>query len=121
MNWITKGDTIIFAPEFDAELDIELISDYTKLIFSDYKLCDDLFERYENNKHTSTYIKSKFNQKIDDLPQNITYLIFGWNFNQDVNNLPLDLTHLTFGVYFNKVANDLPSGLTHLTFGLPRK
>ena len=38
MNWITNTDTIIFDSEFNEKLDINLISNYRKIIFSDYEL-----------------------------------------------------------------------------------
>jgi len=60
---------------------------------------------------------SQFNQLIDDLPNGLTYLSFGYNFNQKVDNLPTNLIHLTFGNLFNKEVDNLPSSLTHLTFG----
>ena len=46
MNYIANIDTIIFDSKFNDELDIGLISAYTKLIFSDYELNDKLFEYY---------------------------------------------------------------------------
>ena len=33
-DYITKEDTIIFSPEWDSLLDIKLLSNYKKLIFS---------------------------------------------------------------------------------------
>ena len=48
-NWIVSNDTIIFHWKFNADLDIDLISNYTKLIFSDYELSNELFEHYANN------------------------------------------------------------------------
>jgi hypothetical protein len=44
---------------------------------------------------------SVFNKKINNFPQNLTQLTFGYNFNQKINNLPKNLTHLTFGNDFN--------------------
>jgi hypothetical protein len=57
-----------------------------------------------------------FNQKVDNLPQNLTHLTFGFYFNQKIDNLPKNLTHLNFGdLFLNKIDN-LPKNLTHLTF-----
>ena len=118
MNYITKDDTIIFAPHFNSELDINLLSKFNKLIFSDYELNDKLFEVYENNNFENlTCIKNKFNQEVNKLPHNIIHLTFGWNFNQEVNNLPQNLTHLTFGNHFNQEVNMLPQNIIYLTFG----
>ena len=46
-DYITKEDTIIFSPEWNGPLDIELLSNYKKLIFSNYELNYNLFEKYE--------------------------------------------------------------------------
>ena len=61
---------------------------------------------------------STFNQKVDNLPNNLTHLTFGSTFNQIVDNLPKNLTHLTFGHYFNQSVDNLPSSLTYLTLGM---
>ena len=63
MEYITKEDTIIFTNEYNDALDTDLISKYKKLIFSNYELNYDLFERYENSKFEGlTHLRSKFNQ-----------------------------------------------------------
>ena len=99
MIYITKGDTIIFSFDFNENLDINLISGYARLIFSDYELNDTLFKAQENNDICDLNCKySKFNKKVNNLPQNITHLTFGYWFNQEVNALPQGLTHLTFGL-----------------------
>ncbi len=48
-DYITSEDTIIFSPEYDKPLNPELISNYKKIIFSNYELNDKLFEAYESN------------------------------------------------------------------------
>ncbi len=118
MNYIANCDTIIFNPELNDELDIRLISNYAKLIFSDYALDEKLFEHYSNNNFKSLkYEGSKFNQDVSNLPQGLIHLTFGYEFNQDVSKLPQGLIHLTFGSYFNQDVSKLPSNITHLTFG----
>ena len=118
MEYITKNDTIIFAPQFNKKLDNNLICIYKKIIFSNYKLNEDLFDVYLNdNFYDLKHIKSQFNQIVNELPNSITHLTFGHKFNQVVNNLPNSLTHLTFGIYFNQVVDNLPNSLTHLSFG----
>ena len=119
MDYITKDDTIIFSPNYNDVLDINLLSKYAKLIFSDNALSDKLFEAYENNNidYFQSYQGSKFNQKINNLPTSLTHLRFGFYFNQKVNNLPQNLTHLTFGNRFNQEVNNLPQNLRYLTFG----
>jgi hypothetical protein len=114
----TKKNTIIFDPEFNELLYINLISKYNKIIFSDYLLNDGVFEIYENNYNQKLfYHYSRFNQKVNHLPQSITHLIFGNDFNQEVNYLPCTLTHLTFGWVFNQEVNHLPESIIHLTLG----
>ena len=74
MNYITRGDTIIFASSFNNELDYMLLNNYKKIIFSDYDLNDDLFEKYENNDFRGLeFISSTFNQSINNLPCSITH------------------------------------------------
>ncbi len=119
MNWIANTDTIIFDAKFDEELDINTISSYTKLIFSDYELNEKLFESYANNDvYHFKFNENKFNQDISNLHPILTHLIFGWNFNQNVSELPLNITHLTFGCEFNKDVSKLPLNITNLTFGV---
>jgi hypothetical protein len=60
---------------------------------------------------------SIFNKPVDNLPEKLTHLTFGFNFNQSVDNLPENLTYLSFIGYFNKLVDNLPKNLTHLTFG----
>ena len=103
---------MIFKQEFNKPLDnyINIISKYDNLIFietnNEYK-CE--FGKY--------YSKSKFNQEVNNLPQNLNHLTFGDIFNKKVNNLPSNITHLTFDWEFNKEVINLSSNITHLTFG----
>jgi len=115
LNYITNEDTIIFSPYYNKPIDINLLSQYNKIIFSNYELNEKLFEKYDGCYLDYRYIESNFNQKLE-LPENLTHLTFGLNFNQKVE-LPENLTHLTFGYNFNQKV-ELPENLTHLTFGL---
>jgi hypothetical protein len=115
VDYITNEDTIIFSPHYNKTMDIDLLTLHNNIIFSDYELSEDLFEKYENlDLEDLTYIGSHFNQEVT-LPENLTHLTFGRNFNQEVV-LPNNLTHLTFGSYFDQEV-ELPKNLTHLTFG----
>ena len=104
--WIWNVNTFVFKSEFNKPLDdyINIISKYDKLIFSNYSNVKIYMET--NNQLKSEfykyYLKSKFNQEVNNLSPNITHLTFGWQFNQEVNNLPQNLTHLTFGYDFNQ-------------------
>ena len=132
------SDTIIFDPEYNDPSDINLISQYKKIIFSNYQLTDGICEAYGNNNFNNFYhIGSKFNQEVNwvipllthltfgqcfnqevvRLPQLLTHSTFGRDFNQEVNLLPQYLTQLTLGRYFNQEVNLLPQYLTHLTLG----
>ena len=116
--YITISDTIIFEPEYNEPLDINLISQYKKIIFSNYQLSEGICNAYENNIFNNfKLICSKFNQEVNMLPLLLTHLTFGTYFNQEVTNLPLMLTHLTFGTHFNQEVTKLPSFITYLTFG----
>jgi len=110
LNHITNEDTIIFSPYYNKPIDINLLSQYNKIIFSDYELN----EKYKNINLIVKPIVSKFNQEVE-LPENLTNLTFGYDFDQKVE-LPRNLTHLTFSCLFNQKV-ELPENLTHLTFG----
>ena len=118
MDYITKDDIIIFSFKYNEPLNLNLLSHYKKVIFSNYELAEYLFDKYEfNDTKNLPYFYCKFNQQVDNLPNTLTHLTFGTNFNQQVDNLPNTLTHLTFGGYFDQQVDNLPNSLTHLTFG----
>jgi len=110
-DYITNKDMIIFSPEWNNPLDIKLLSNYEKLIFSDYVLNNDLFDK--SKSWILVFKKSKFNQEVNNLPNSITHLTFNYQFNQEVNNLPNSITHLTFGRHFNKKI-DIPFTIKYL-------
>jgi len=130
MNYITNDNTIIFSPSFNRKLKSKLLNNnYKKIIFADYDLNNDLFEKYKNNDFNDLrYFGSQFNQSINNLPSGITHLTFSYYFNQSVNNLhpkgcsknstdgccsccPSSITHLTFGYKFNQSVDNLhPKG-----------
>ena len=58
-----------------------------------------------------------FNQCVDYLPEKLKIVTFGKNFNQIVDSLPNSITHLTFGETFNQKIDLLPTNLTHLILG----
>lgn len=81
MDYIAKDNTIIFTPDYNNDLDIDLLSKFNKLIFSNYKLNNKLFEVYGNLKcfddifcrNLKHYI-NKFNKSVNNLPSSITHL-----------------------------------------------
>ena len=118
VDYIARDDIIIFSPNYNKPLEPSLLSKFNKIIFTDYILKDDLFERYENNKlYDLCRICSIFNQDVSNLPSELNRLIFGYRFDRDVFNLPSKLTHLTFGYHFNKDISNLPNSLEELELG----
>ena len=118
LNYWIHENKIFFKPEFNDKLDnyINIISEYTELIFSDY---DDFNITIKTNNiynidYYNNHKGSIFNQPIT-IPQNITHLIFGNCFNQQVI-IPQNITHLTFGCDFNQPVI-IPQNVTYLTFG----
>ncbi len=54
-----------------------------------------------------------FNHPVDNLPQSVAELTFGFRFNQPVDKLPQSITNLAFGQHFDQCVNNLPQSLTH--------
>ncbi len=52
-----------------------------------------------------------FNKSVDNLPENLTEIIFGCLFNKYINNLPINLIKLTLGQNFTKKIDNLPTNL----------
>ena len=57
MNWMTNDNTLIISPHFNKLLDVEFISKYKNIIFSNFELKCELFEIYlcQNNNFTNLY------------------------------------------------------------------
>ncbi len=76
-NYWTYGDYFIFKPEFNEPIDdyIEIIKNYTKLIFSNYDDLDICIKTKNEyfNEYNKNFVKSKFNQPIEGL-NNLTQL-----------------------------------------------
>jgi len=69
MNYITKEDIIIFSSYFNKKINEELLSNYKKVIFSNYELTNNSYNNYVNNYFKyCKYICPKFNQKAYLLP-----------------------------------------------------
>ena len=110
VDYITNEDTIIFSPYYNGLIDTNLLSEYNKIIFSNYKLDYNSFENYKKlDFKNCKLIGSKFNQKVE-LPENLTHLTFGKNFNQKVE-LPLSIKYL-------KLENDTMHNLDYLPEGI---
>ena len=110
MSWTDKKDVIELDADFNEEIDhitIKLISNYTKLYFSNY-----IGTGYKRRSS-----KSLFNKNVDFLPSNITHIKFGYSFDQIVNNLPDSLIWIEFGHNFNQPVDCLPNGVNYLVLG----
>lgn len=119
-----NSDTIVFKYDFNKPIEINgeyynIISKYTKLIFSNYEKLYDCIKNKNYSIHHGSFAESKFNQPIDEiqygLPKILTHVIFGHNFNYPVN-LHEGLILLIFGSKFNQPIDNLPSSLMHLEF-----
>ena len=114
--WIYSNDTIIFKPEFNKPIDSysDIISQYSKLIFSNYNNLDDCI-KFNNADNTKT--RSEFHQSLYlSNYLNLTHITLGSCFNNPLQ-LPKNLTHLVFDFYYNAYVK-FPDNLTHLTFGI---
>jgi hypothetical protein len=82
-------------------------------------------EEYYDEERLTLSIPSKYNKKLDIIHENTKVIIFKEDaqmriyseFNQTVDNLPNKIKHLIFGYKFNKEVNNLPKSLIILTFG----
>ena len=80
VDYITKDSIIIFSLNFNDKLDIEFLSNYKQIIFSNYELNDEIFNAYANNDfYYLNYICSEFNQSIE-LHENLIHLTFSYFF-----------------------------------------
>ena len=50
-------------------------------------------------------------QHIDNLPNNLRYLLLGYSFNHSIDSLPDSITHLHLGPSFSQPVNKLPKNL----------
>jgi hypothetical protein len=79
---------------------------------------DDTNSSMDNIPDDVTHIifDKRFDFSIDDLPYGITQITFGRDFDQYIDFLPESVTHITFGKYFNKPIDHLPNSITHINF-----
>ena len=102
--YIIQDKTIIFNPKYNLSFSsnvLKILSNSNTIIFV--------------NTPSSEY--STFNQPINNLPNTIITLTFGYYFNQIVDILPNSILNLTFGYSFNKFVDSLPNLILNLTFG----
>lgn len=125
-NYWIWNDIFVFKPEFNSNLEkyVNLISKYDKIIFSEFSSFDDTKKMYEESFLNKIIIynyhdmnASLFNENIDILPNNIKYLILGYDFNQQIKKLPNDLEILIFSYSFNNKIFSFPQKIQKLYFG----
>ena len=92
--------TLSFPLNYNKELK-NLPEDVENIIFS---------ENYEDSEF------SKFNCKVDNLPNNLQSITFGYDFNQPIDKLPKNLQSITFGPEFNQPIDKLPTTVDELAF-----
>ena len=105
-QYIIQNKTIIFDSEYNEIFDtsiLEILPNLNTIIFDNFR----------DGKN----FKNKYNQPIDNLPNSIQKIFFGYAFNKLVNNLPNSIISLTFGSQFNQLVDNLPNSIQSLTFG----
>lgn len=106
VDYTIANNKFIFKASFNKSTQsyINITEKYDELIFANYNKIDILINNNYNNDfmydYSNYYIKSKFNNKIELLPNNLTGMIFGYEFNQLIN-LQHSLTSVTLGKNFN--------------------
>ena len=124
--WIISNEfTIIFKPKFNKLIYFNEKIIIQKIIFSNYYDYNKSINTYDNENlpiykpyiEISSKKKNLFNCTVDNLPQKLKYLIFGYSFNNLVDNLPLELEYLSFDDNFNQCVNNLPQNIIKIVFG----
>ncbi len=95
---ISKKDKVIFENSRTNKYFYTLIMIWNRYNHEHFYLCD-------------------FNSNIDNLPDNINYLILNDSFNTEINKLPKSLKYLELGNNFDNNINSYPDGIEHLVFG----
>ena len=83
-----------------------------------------MLRQYYNIETKTLKIPFNFNEELNNLPFNTKIIIFEENyyggecskFNEKVDNLPNTITHLTFERCFNQTIVKLPNSLVELGF-----
>ena len=112
--------TVVFSWDFNQVLNDTILNDIAscdKIIFSNYEDLDTclITDNKFDNEYGKKRKKSKFNQRLDNLPYSIKDLILGCSFNQRLDNLPPRIQNLTLGYRFNQCLDNLPSSIINLT------
>lgn len=108
-------EKIIIDPNYNSTLP-DLPDTIKIIIFGDRDI--DFVNIYEKNCDFDSSQNIKFNQPLDNLPINLTHLIFFNNsdFSQSLDYLPKNLKYLAIGNSYNKPLNNLPENLIYLYF-----
>ena len=116
--WIYNNNVMIIKAGFNENIKSLIIkSNIMSIIFTDYVMIKDIIENI-NNVKINKKKSSKFNKSVNNLPQSLQNLTFGYYFNQSVDNLPINLINLVFDCKFNNNVDNLPFTLLNITFGI---
>lgn len=113
--YIIENDTMIFEDFFSSPLTDDILEDMKKI--KKIEFGNFFNEKVDNLPDNITHIHFglySFNQSVDNLPCNITHLYFSQNFNQSVDFLPCSVEVIHFGYHFNQKINNLPSNVKEL-------
>lgn len=75
---------------------------------------DDIIEILKGYTHVR--LPKKYNNPIDNLPDNITDLEINYNFKRDINRYPEELKRIYYGTSFNSSIDNLPDTVTTIIF-----
>ena len=115
--WIWNEDILVFKPEFNKPLNdyINIIQNYDILIFSNYSdiaICIKTNNQYiyEFKKY---FLKSNFNQKVNNLPSSLKKLTFNEDskYDKELNCLPKKLELLQLPFEYKLEIKNVPNGL----------
>ena len=124
--YIHDKNTLIIKLHYNGKLDdIDELNNSTNNLQIKYLYFTDSYDEYfimNSFEFTDSFYQikklsySKFNQPIDNLPQTLESLSFGFSFNCTIDNLPQSLRNLSFGNHFNQMVNNLPQTLKKIKF-----
>ena len=112
--WLKNNNTILIKFNFNDDINMLNFNNIISLVFINFKEIKHYIENEYHQCSISNKLISYFNQSVDNLPQSLQNLTFGYYFNQSVDNLPNSLIKIefyNFGI-FNKELNCLSNLLT---------
>lgn len=93
----------------------------SSLSYKTYEGCDfsQSIKSLENLQNLKILVlkNTYHNDNVDNLPDQLRFLIFGYDFNKSVDKLPSKLKYLEFGESFDQPIDKLPESLKYLILG----